>query len=1285
MLLRVIIRKTPPGPDGLAPLDDASDANLLSVGSSKRLSAQLSPEGSIGQPINHSEDDGMSVLLTAVDREILRQLLSDRARLEVDLRVGAVSLLDQDRLVFDDLGFEPTLTARVKQGRSAVEAALVIPPAPSHEHRLSVRLADDGVLIMALNGVDWLTIAVEPERPYTPHGEMLLACGDGAVSQCRSTAGLTTLSVLLDQSLTSCALPPGNGRLAHITFRGCHALTDVSALVDYPGLTHLDISWCRSLVDVTPLSALANLTDLNLAGCESIAKVGLAGLTKLTRLNLFCCTKLASVHLSDLGNLVELNLECCGTLTHLELSRLDTLTHLDLSWCRALDSLTPLSTLLGLTHLTLAGCSGLTNLAPLYHLAQLRQLSLAACPDLTSLEPLSRLHGLTDLDLAGCTALANLEPLSGLSRLEHLNLTGCTSLGDLRPLSKLSGLTDLSLAGCTSLTDLAPLAALRQLIRLDLTQCRSVGNLEFLSALPRLRCLDLADCTSVVSLVPLSGTTGLTRLSLARSGGVVNLTPLSNLSELVQLDLTDARALASVGPLARLTGLVDLNLSGCQSVSSLEPLAGLHGLIQLDLSGCRSVTSLAPLATLNALTQLNLAGCASLTNLEPLSGLTELTDLDLAGCASLTSLEPLAALPGLARLNLAGCQSLTDMSPLSALKGLVRLNLDECKSMTSLALYGLDQLAGLSLRGCESLRELDLEGLSALSHLHPSRCDALAKVSLSGLTSLRRLDLSQRQALESLILTELTALTELSLKRNESLHQFWLSDLNALDALSLAGCRALQGILIEQWSELPSLTQLDLSHCEILSDTVPFAKLTALRELSLAGWTSLTQVAPLAALPALTRLDLTGCAAIQDLDSLAALRSLHDLRFEIDPPAVAAVLMACAAQRGDLAQIRASWRDWLARLQYSKTPSQLAQRLMDVLATLVASTEPASSTHDLRQSLLELLRAMRARGAIEPAVWQAALELALRLGDPELRLPFEWVETMLDPMTDDNQLLRPWLDCLARVPASARDWALALADQLLSKIQEDARARELAPMVCLFYARQQGEEQVRAWLGRATRHDLGTWHDRVQLALLDWDLERQDQGAAIDRLHRITSATIRNLGWERLALALAERSPADAMRALAAITDQARQARLAWRLVERPGFATGLGADHGLLLATQDDPSALVEMLLTLAQRETDTRLVDELSQQLGPPPNRLAELAGLVRETLAHTAIVDALGQNRIERFTERTLADSERLAEIVRRGLVETLQAEGDLAREDVEAVRQQVLGMDAGVLRT
>ena len=207
-----------------------------------------------------------------------------------------------------------------------------------------------------------------------------------------------------------------------------------------------------------------------------------------------------------------------------------------------------------------------------------------------------------------------------------------------------------------------------------------------------------------------------------------------------------------------------------------------------------------------------------------------------------------------------------------------------------------------------------------------------------------------------------------------------------------------------------SLTALDLSECE-----------------------SLVSVRSLRTLGSLRKLDLNRSPAIRDLDLLTSCRELRDLRFDSDPPAAAAVLVATAWARQDVAWFQQEGKitELLKLVGLSKAPGLLTSRLAGGFSLGHGAAWAA-------EALLGLVRVARKRGEVAGTVWQEVFDACLRLGDPAFRPHLQAAVEALDTETDRSCILGPWLETLARVPESARSWALDQVAVIMETLADDS-------------------------------------------------------------------------------------------------------------------------------------------------------------------------------------------------------------------------------------------------------
>jgi len=650
-------------------------------------------------------------------------------------------------------------------------------------------------------------------------------------------------------------------------------------------------------------------------------------------------------------------------------------------------------------------------------------------------------------------------------------------------------------------------------------------------------------------------------------------------------------------------------------LTNLEPLAALTRLTRLDLRRCRHVTSVEPLAALTELTQLDLSasifGEVSPLDLEPLAALTKLTRLDLSFRTALTSIEPLADLTGLTQLNLTWCESLTSLEGLGSLTGLTQLDPSGCKSLTNLEpLAHLTGLTQLNLWGCESLTNLEpLTTLTGLTQLNLSSCTALTNLEP---------------------LAHLTGLTQ----------------------LNLSFCTALTNL--DPLAHLTGLTQLNLSSCTALTNLDPLAHLTGLTELDLRDCECLTTVKALSRAMSLEQLDLEGCRSLRDVEVLANNSEIRTLDYDIDPPLAASILASCAVLREDSPYVEEHAEEWLDLLPRSKTPDVFASRLARAFALGGAASWTV-------EALGRLVEATKKLGEPGPTTWEEIFTACLGTGEPAFRGLFDKALEGLSPHTDGVRVLAPWLIVLSRAPESARGWAIETANRVLEPLRKDPVAREIGPAICLFFARHAREDRVREWLSIATDEKAPVWRDRVHLALLRLELEQGDPAKARSRLRKIQTDTTKDAAREELALALARSAPEEAGESLAEIADTVRKAALAAKLSGVPEFTGSLENTCRLLLALEENPEALADLLGRLAEAHPDSPLVREFARQCAPP-GATKGLAGAAQEMLlGNEDLSRLLGTNaEWRRVLEDLASDETRLRALLARGIASGLTQE-------------------------
>jgi len=222
-----------------------------------------------------------------------------------------------------------------------------------------------------------------------------------------------------------------------------------------------------------------------------------------------------------------------------------------------------------------------------------------------------------------------------------------------------------------------------------------------------------------------------------------------------------------LGPLPH-TACQTLKVSFCDSFDTgcVASMAGLKGL-KLEQTGVQSIEFVSTLASLHS--------------------------LSLSECSQLTDISGLASLHGLAKLKLEYCPLLSDIDSIASLVNLKVLKLLECHHCANSNLqHVLNQLSKLS-------------ELSIRHH----RITSLNLSKLRNLTCLRLYDCVDLAELRGLP----TGLIELNLECCFRLRDFAeLDGLTELRYLNVCDCR------IARLPKLPALHELNVSHCDNLTD-----------------------------------------------------------------------------------------------------------------------------------------------------------------------------------------------------------------------------------------------------------------------------------------------------------------------------------------------------------------------------------------------------------------------------------------------------------------------------------
>ncbi|XP_050253162.1 disease resistance-like protein DSC1 isoform X2 [Quercus robur] len=296
-----------------------------------------------------------------------------------------------------------------------------------------------------------------------------------------------------------------------------------------------------------------------------------------------------------------------------------------------------------------------------------------------------------------------------------------------------------------------------------------------------------------------------------------------------------------------------IDLSNSQNLIEIPDLSGAPNLKQLFLDGCTRLSNIHPsLGNLKQLILLHMRGCRCLNSLPPMINLEALETFDLSGCSKLKKFPYIVEnMPRLQRLDL----SETAIKDLSLLvihsTGLIELDLRDCKNLSSLpiAICSLMSLKTLNLSGCSNLDELPenlgkIEGLEVLN---------LSGTAITGLPS---------------SLVHLKNLKRLSLSGCAGLSSESFNNLKRFHLMQPRRSPDPMGMLKRSLIGLCSLTELDLSYCNVQTIPNVLGCLSSLESLNLTGNNFVCLPESIIQLSNLRRLFMGGCTHLRMLPKL---------------------------------------------------------------------------------------------------------------------------------------------------------------------------------------------------------------------------------------------------------------------------------------------------------------------------------------------------------------------------------------------------------------------------------
>ncbi|OMO53430.1 hypothetical protein COLO4_36740 [Corchorus olitorius] len=293
-----------------------------------------------------------------------------------------------------------------------------------------------------------------------------------------------------------------------------------------------------------------------------------------------------------------------------------------------------------------------------------------------------------------------------------------------------------------------------------------------------------------------------------------------------------------------------VNLEGSMNLIRTPDFTMAPNLESLILESCVNLVDVHPsIGLLRRLKLLNFRGCKSLSSLPTKIGMKSLETLILSGCSNLERLPDQidGKMECLVELHLDGTGVGHLSSAIGHLSGLVLLNLKDCRNLASLP---------SSINGLKCLKTLNLSGCSNLEHFPEN---------LQQLESLEELDLSG-----TAITKPPSFIFQFKNLKHLSFHGCKAPPTKLQPNQPSLGCMNCMALTLPPLSGLSSLTQLNISYCNLYEGAIPsdICSLSSLKRLDLRGNNFFSLPANLDRLSNLDYLGLTDCMELKSLPEL---------------------------------------------------------------------------------------------------------------------------------------------------------------------------------------------------------------------------------------------------------------------------------------------------------------------------------------------------------------------------------------------------------------------------------
>jgi hypothetical protein len=380
---------------------------------------------------------------------------------------------------------------------------------------------------------------------------------------------------------------------------------------------------------------------------------------------------------------------------------------------------------------------------------------------------------------------------------------------------------------------------------------------------------------------------------------------------------------------------------------------------------------------------------------------------------------------------------------------------------------------------------------------------------------------------------------------------------------------------------------LDLSSCESLADISALSGLSSLTELNLDGSDSISDLSPLYDLKSLCSLSFTS-RRIQTIEPLREIQTLREVK-EFNPPEVAELLAHTAGLRADRACIKENKNTWLTE---AKNWRSGAQSLQDRFATTLGEAFSLLGEDPIAEDYEAFLDS---RPDFSSAPWKAWFRGTLKESGFALyrqRVERVAVSQMLPSTIGGVCTTLPYED----QPDWSRQWLMSLESARLSDAKN---LLAVAPEICLAHARLNLSESLHRWLEAFTDPSDPGALDPVHAALAGFQLGLNHLDAAESHVFAIESPSLRD---PVLADLISSYPASDSDRAsaqLLLVAAPATRRELAKTLVTIPEYSSSEVAMQRLVVAMDDSPEALGELIALLPPSSAPSQIIQQISASL--------------------------------------------------------------------------------------